>query len=946
MKIYHPTLSNAQPVVNHQGKVFRTFGEKHHPSAISHPPVKAIVLLLLIMFFVSLRGLATTYYTAANGTPSATANWWSNTDGTGSHPTNFASATDIFEIQSGHNMTTTVNWTVAGTVKVDAGGILTIASADVMSFGAFSVSGTVVNQSTGAHSFGTMTVDAGGIYEHAINDGVIPSATWNASSTCKVTGIVGNDISNGDAQNFGNLIWNCTGQSTDHTHSAALNIQGNLEIISTGSKNFKFDNDQSNTIGGNYIQSGGSVQFGNNNLHTLSVTGNFTLSGGTFDITGNGSGVSTVTVGGDFSVSGTSTYDNSSGATSTLNLSGNYAVTSGATFTESGAGNTLVNFNGSATHVFTAGGSITNHIDFAVNSPSVLSMGTSIIPNTSTGTFDLYSGAGIITAHANGITVSTASGSIQVTGTRTYSTGADYTYNGTVNQADGDGLPTTVRNLTINNTGASGNNTFTLNHSTTVTQNLTVTSGILSEASNVGIHTNGNVSIASAGTLLAGSGTHNAGGNWTNNGTFTANTSTVIFDGSTAQAIGGSSPTTYNNVTFSGGGKKTLSVSQTVNGLATFTNGIVVSTASAPLVFSSTGTVTGASDNSFVSGPVTKSGTAAFVFPIGKDTTSFTHYQALGMGSASGSNTFTVEYFRSNNAFMDRPKQSPVVAVSMCEYWNIDRSSGSSAVDITLYGNTNSGCGSYTGTTYFNGTSLNDLRVVHWNGTEWTDANTGTNSVSGTSPDITVTAQGVNTFSPFSFGSVGSNPLPVKLIQFSGKINEGNVLLQWSTASERNNDHFDVERSMDGKQFIKVGEVAGAGNSTSIRYYSFTDPVAEQQPQGNVYYRLKQVDMNQTAEYSSVINVQFVKAGSVSITSVAPNPFNDHITVQFNSGLPGSVVVRLINLQGVEVDHTTAQAVRGDNTVSFRTDDIAQGMYLLRIENGNQAVTQKVLIKN
>ncbi len=922
MKTHHHTLSGSQNTAKRNVKVFRPFKETKDQSIFANLPLKAIVLLLLILFLLGLRGLATTYYTAANGIPSNTANWWSNPNGTGSHPVNFATAADVFEIQSGNNMTTTADWTVAGTVVIDAGGTLTVATGDKLTIATVTVNGLFLNQSNKAHAITTMSVNSGATFEHAVDGGTIPTATWASTSTCLITGYDNSEPA-GDGQAFGNLTYNCTIMSGPGGRSLAasgLSVTGDLTLSNSNGHELQMVQ-ASVTVSGNCTINTNFRLANNGNARTLTVNGKFTLSGGTFKMTDNND-VGILNIGGDMEITG-----------------GTLTETSGT------APDSAVVVFTSGTHTYTkTGGTISQHVDFRVETNAVLDVGTSII-NGSIGTFNLKDGAGLITANTNGITASTASGSIQVTGLRYYSTGADYTYNAAANQADGDGMPTVVRNLTITNIGASGNNTFTLGHSTNVTQNVTINSGILSEASGVGIHTAGNVIIASSGTFLGGNGTHYVGGNWTNNGTFTANTSTLIFDGASAQIIEGSSTTTYNNVTFSGGGKKNLSITQTVDGQASFSNGIVVSTASAPLVFSSTGTVTGAGENSFVSGPVTKSGTAAFVYPVGKDTTSFTHYQPLEIGVAAVSNTFTVEYFRSGNAFMDRPKQFPVVAVSMCEYWNVDRSAGSSAVDVTLHGNANSGCGTNTGASYFDGLSLNDLRVVHWNGTEWDDANTGTNAVAGTSPNITVTAQGVNSFSPFSFGSVGSNPLPVKLVQFTGKISDNNVVLRWSTASERNNDHFDVERSFNGTQFIKVGEVAGAGNSISTRYYSFNDPVAEM-PQGAVYYRLKHVDYNQTAEYSSVIVLHIVKAGGVAITTVSPNPFGDRITVQYSTGVNGAVTVRLLNMHGVEVSQTHVEAVRGDNTVSFSTDAIAQGMYLLRIENANQAVTNKVLIKN
>src|SRR6185369_8464690 len=110
----------------------------------------------------------------------------------------------------------------------------------------------------------------------------------------------------------------------------------------------------------------------------------------------------------------------------------------------------------------------------------------------------------------------------------------------------------------------------------------------------------------------------------------------------------------------------------------------------------------------------------------------------------------------------------------------------------------------------------------HWNGTSWEEASASAN-VSGTSPDLTVTALGVSSFSPFTFGSISGNPLPVKLISFTAKVSDNNAVLNWITATEKNNDHFNIERSIDGINFIKVGEVKGAGNSTGILKYNFTD---------------------------------------------------------------------------------------------------------------------------
>jgi hypothetical protein len=109
------------------------------------------------------------------------------------------------------------------------------------------------------------------------------------------------------------------------------------------------------------------------------------------------------------------------------------------------------NFIKTGTQTYTkTGGTISNAINFIVSSGSILDMGTSVLDG-STGNFTLSSGAGIITKHVQGFSTTAATGCIQVTGTKTYDSGADYTYNGTAAQVTGNGLPATADNLTISN---------------------------------------------------------------------------------------------------------------------------------------------------------------------------------------------------------------------------------------------------------------------------------------------------------------------------------------------------------------------------------------------------------------------------------------------------------------------------------------------------------------
>lgn len=188
-------------------------------------------------------------------------------------------------------------------------------------------------------------------------------------------------------------------------------------------------------------------------------------------------------ISGSFSISsGNVSLSNNNGKVTTLNIGGDFTMT-GGTITEGSNAFGNINFCGSDVQVFTkSAGTISNTINFTVNSGSTLDMGTSVLDG-SAGTFTLSSGAGIITKHAQGISTTAGTGCIRVTGTKTFDTDADYTYNSaTANQVTGNGLPATVNNLTIANTFAGG--MVSLSGATTVNGTVTLTSGKLVLGSN------------------------------------------------------------------------------------------------------------------------------------------------------------------------------------------------------------------------------------------------------------------------------------------------------------------------------------------------------------------------------------------------------------------------------------------------------------------------------
>ncbi len=186
----------------------------------------------------------------------------------------------------------------------------------------------------------------------------------------------------------------------------------------------------------------------NNSDRNLTITNNLTVTGGTLSFSANNNRELIISLGGNLSMTGG-------------------AMTETANYGE-------IIFAGTGVQSFSkTGGTISNDIRFTVNPGSTLDMGTSVLDGSS-GSFTLNAGAGLMTAHPEGISLSGGTGSIQVSGTRSFNTGASYTYNGAVSQITGTGLPATVQDLTIDN-GAG----VDLTSPVTVTGTMNFSQGIL-----------------------------------------------------------------------------------------------------------------------------------------------------------------------------------------------------------------------------------------------------------------------------------------------------------------------------------------------------------------------------------------------------------------------------------------------------------------------------------
>jgi hypothetical protein len=169
--------------------------------------------------------------------------------------------------------------------------------------------------------------------------------------------------------------------------------------------------------------------------------------------------------------------------------------------------------------------------------------------------------------------------------------------------------------------------------------------------------------------------------------------------------------------------------------------------------------------------------------------------------------------------------------------------------------------------------------------------------------------------------------LPVELISFDAKPKDDNVVLNWSTASEINNNYFKVEKSIDAKYWEGFQIVSGAGNSTVQNDYMTID---DSPSPGINYYRLMQVDFDGTIAYSPTVAVEI---NSSNVFYVMPNPALDKAELVFGNSGKQKLQLTIYNMQGNPVSRETITPERGLNKHELSISDLDKGMYYIVLEN-------------
>ena len=186
--------------------------------------------------------------------------------------------------------------------------------------------------------------------------------------------------------------------------------------------------------------------------------------------------------------------------------------------------------------------------------------------------------------------------------------------------------------------------------------------------------------------------------------------------------------------------------------------------------------------------------------------------------------------------------------------------------------------------------------------------------------------------------------LPLIVNQFNGNYSDGIIQLNWSTYSEINMEHFDVERSTDGNNFRQVGRInTSSGQLNSNANYTYLDITAQR---GTNYYRLAMVDNNGNYTYSKTIMVN-VDVKGISVMVVYPNPFSKRVQIRVNADKTEKVVINIINSNGILMSTQEAQTQVGDNNISInKVDALPSGIYYIEVVSSTRSLKTKVMKLN
>jgi hypothetical protein len=183
--------------------------------------------------------------------------------------------------------------------------------------------------------------------------------------------------------------------------------------------------------------------------------------------------------------------------------------------------------------------------------------------------------------------------------------------------------------------------------------------------------------------------------------------------------------------------------------------------------------------------------------------------------------------------------------------------------------------------------------------------------------------------------------IPVELVRFQATTSGSDVKLNWTTATETNNQGFQIERR-NGNAFISIGFVKGYGTTTETHHYFYTD---QNLNSGSYTYRLKQVDFDGTFEYSNIVEVNVSTPEVFALGQNYPNPFNPSTTINFRLAVDSKVNLKVFDVLGNEVATLVNEGKpAGSYEVEFNASSLPSGVYFYKLQTANYSAVKKMVL--
>ncbi|MDL2262509.1 T9SS type A sorting domain-containing protein [Bacteroidales bacterium OttesenSCG-928-I21] len=394
--------------------------------------------------------------------------------------------------------------------------------------------------------------------------------------------------------------------------------------------------------------------------------------------------------------------------------------------------------------------------------------------------------------------------------------------------------------------------------------------------------------------------------------------------GVSKQNIFGNSPITVLNLVVDNVGVN-LTNDLSITNTADFQSGIIAVGDQSQVIFTENATWSNASDSSHIDGAVTKIfgiSNTEFVFPTGDDK----KYAEAGIINLSGANSltsFSARYFNEEHSDTENFDENAFTNISKLEYWSINKLAGEHTnLGVSLHWDNaeESGIG-----------DPQQLQISRYDINGWSKiCDAPEISASENKGSISTTTAMLN-LGDFTIASVNKdiNPLPIELLTFYATAVDNAVVLEWATASEKNNNYFEIERSTNAVDFDNIGLQLAAGNSNKTLQYQHNDYNVESGT--TYYYRLKQVDYDGKYSYSPVrsIKLNYEK----EIFDFYPNPVETTIFILTEADFFN---IEIISESGAIVKSTS-------NSKEINVDCLPNGLYIMKFITGTSVEFKKFI---